>query len=102
MPRSWQGRWKGGRYYLDARNRPVYVIERRVAGRTRALTLETHDEDFAVGELARFEADPERYTLQHLTRLMGDRAEVEGRTLWAVWCEAAWLYLREPVTERRR
>src|SRR6185436_13457346 len=65
MPRQWQGRWKGGRYYLDARNRPVYVIERRVGGAVRALTLETHDEDFANGELARFEVDPERYALAH-------------------------------------
>jgi hypothetical protein len=65
MPRSWQGRWKGGRYYLDAKQRPVFVIERRVGGSVRALTLETHDEDFAVGELARFEVDPERYALAH-------------------------------------
>jgi integrase len=74
MPRSWAGRWKGGRYYVDPSGKQVFVIERRVAGQVRALTLETHDEDFAVGELARFEADPERYALAH------DHPEVVERT----------------------
>jgi hypothetical protein len=65
MPRSWAGRWKG-RALLPRRPRPpVFVIERRVSGAVRALTLETHDEDFAVGELARFEVDPERYAQAH-------------------------------------
>lgn len=65
MPKTWAGRWKGGRYYFDDRERRVFVIERRVGGVQRSLTLETHDEDFAVGELARFEVDPDRYALQH-------------------------------------
>lgn len=53
MP-AWAGKWKGGRYYLDEQGRPVFFIERR--GRT--MRLATHEEDLAVGELARFLADP--------------------------------------------
>ena len=65
MPRNWAGRWKGGRYYLDARGRPVYVIERRVGGAVRALTLETHHLEMAMAELHLFGEDPERYALLH-------------------------------------
>jgi integrase len=60
MPK-WAGRWKGGRYYLDEEGRPVFFIERRVAGRPKSLKLATHDEDLAKGELAQFEADPLGY-----------------------------------------
>lgn len=56
MPR-WAGKWKGGRYYLDASGRPVYFIERR----GRSVRLTTHDAELALGELARFLADPEAY-----------------------------------------
>lgn len=51
---KWLGTWKGGRWYNDRQGKPVYVIERR--GRT--VRLNTHDEDLAVGELARFLEDP--------------------------------------------
>lgn len=43
----------------------MYVIERRVGGQVRALRLETHDPDLALGELARFEVDPLRYAQAH-------------------------------------
>jgi len=55
---AWAGRWKGGRYYLDADGRPVYFIERR--GRT--VRLSTHDLDLAVGDLSRFLSDPVEFT----------------------------------------
>lgn len=64
MPREWAGKWKGGRYYLRD-GKKVFVIDRRVGGVKCSLTLETHDEDFAVGELARFELDPVTYKLRH-------------------------------------
>lgn len=53
MPR-WAGRWKGGRYYFDDAGRRVFFIERR----GRSVKLKTHDEELAVGELARFLEDP--------------------------------------------
>ena len=53
MP-AWSGRWKGGRYYLDPEGKKVFFIERR----GRSVKLATHDEDLAVGELARFLVDP--------------------------------------------
>lgn len=56
MP-AWAGKWKGGRFYLDDAGRKVFFIERR----KRAIKLKTHDEDLAVGELARFLEDPEAY-----------------------------------------
>lgn len=53
MPK-WAGKWKGGRFYLDDQGRPVYFIERR----KRSVRLKTHDEELALGELARFLRDP--------------------------------------------
>lgn len=53
MP-NWAGKWKGGRYYLDEAGRPVYFIERL----RRSVKLKTHDEELAVGDLARFLLDP--------------------------------------------
>lgn len=53
MP-QWAGKWKGGRFYLDADGRKVFFIERR----KRVLKLATHDELLAVGQLARFLEDP--------------------------------------------
>jgi hypothetical protein len=60
MP-NWAGRWKGGRYYLDDAQRPVYFIERHVSGVRRTIRLATHDPDLALGELANFEKDPDAY-----------------------------------------
>lgn len=58
MP-AWAGRWKGGRYYLDAESgKRVFFIERR----GRSVRLQTHDEDLAVGELSRFLVDPVAFT----------------------------------------
>jgi hypothetical protein len=56
MPK-WQGRWKGGRYYLDDLGRQVFFIERR----RRSIRLRTHDPELALGELARFLDDPVAY-----------------------------------------
>lgn len=53
MP-EWSGKWKGGRFYRDERGKPVFFIERR----GRVVKLQTHDEELAVGELARFLQDP--------------------------------------------
>jgi hypothetical protein len=58
VPRSWQGRWKGGRYYLDDEGRKVFFIERR----KRSVKLTTHDEDLAIGQLATFLQDPDAFT----------------------------------------
>lgn len=60
MP-AWAGKWKGGRYYLDDAGKPVFFIERRVAGKVRPIKLKTHDQDLALGELARFLDDPVAY-----------------------------------------
>lgn len=57
MP-TWAGKWKGGRYYLDEQRRPVFFIERR----GRVVKLSTHDEELAIGELARFLVDPIAFT----------------------------------------
>lgn len=57
MP-SWAGKWKGGRYYLDERKRPVYFIESSRPGIPRAIKLQTHDEDLANSQLVAFRADP--------------------------------------------
>jgi hypothetical protein len=54
---QWAGKWKGGRYYLDDEGRKVFFIERR----KKSVRLKTHDEELAVGELARFLQDPEVY-----------------------------------------
>lgn len=56
MP-QWAGKWKGGRFYVDAQGRQVFFIERR----RRSIRLATHDPELAVGELARFLADPAAY-----------------------------------------
>ncbi len=57
MP-QWAGTWKGGRYYLNDEGKRVYFIERRVLGQVRSIKLKTHDRQLALGELARFLADP--------------------------------------------
>lgn len=61
MP-DWAGRWKGGRFYKDPEGRRVFFIERRVRGQQRSIRLGTHDPKLALGELARFEADPIAFT----------------------------------------
>ncbi len=57
MP-SWAGKWKGGRYYLDAEGQPVFFIERR----RKSVRLATHDEELAKGQLATFLEDPDKFT----------------------------------------
>lgn len=63
MP-AWAGKWQGGRFYVDELNRKVFFIERR----KRVIKLETHDEALAVGELARFLADPTGYRVPEPAR----------------------------------
>lgn len=61
MPK-WAGRWKGGRYYVDGETgKRVYFLERRAEGRQQSIKLRVHDEDLAMGELARFLSDPGAY-----------------------------------------
>lgn len=55
---NWAGKWKGGRFYLDGEGRRVFCIERR----GRVVKLQTHDEELACGELARFLVDPIAFT----------------------------------------
>lgn len=59
MP-PWSGRWKGGRYYLDAEGKPVYFIERM----RRSVKLLTHDEQIAEGQLGLFLADPLNFSVR--------------------------------------
>lgn len=63
MPK-WAGKWKGGRFYLDGDRKPVFFIERRVAGKVRPIKLKTQDPDLALGELATFARDPVAYVRQ--------------------------------------
>jgi hypothetical protein len=65
-------RWKGGRYYFDELKRKVFFIEKMVRKERYVIRLATHDEDFAVGELARFMADPVGYK-----RALDDAAKPE-------------------------
>lgn len=56
MP-AWAGKWKGGRYYLDARGQRVFFIESNRKDVPRSLQLATHDEELAKAQLAAFRAD---------------------------------------------
>lgn len=60
MPK-WAGKWKGGRFYFDPDDKPVFFIEGSRAGVRYSLKLTTHDHDLALGELAHFNADPVEY-----------------------------------------
>lgn len=60
MP-PWSGRWKGGRYYDAPPGTRWYFIERMRGGTRHSVKLATHDHDLALGELARFTADPAAY-----------------------------------------
>lgn len=61
MPRKWARKWKGGRCYLDSEGRPVFVIEAMRDGLRYVIKLDTHDEELAVGEYARFRESPVSY-----------------------------------------
>ena len=54
-------RWDGGRVRYDRRGRPVYVIERRVAGHRYVISTRARGIRAALEHLARFEANPEAY-----------------------------------------
>lgn len=92
MP-AWAGKWKGGRYYLDEFGRRVFFIERR----GRSVRLATHDEDLAVGELARYLADPVAFVRPAPAPLDVDPV--------AITAERATLYLesiRDTVKDHRK
>lgn len=59
MP-EWAGKWKGGRYYYDADDKPVYFIERR----GRVVRLLTRDEEIANGQLGQFLEDPGAFAVR--------------------------------------
>lgn len=59
MP-DWNGKWSGGRTYLDGR-RTVYVLEKMRGSIRYAVRLEARDEDEAERELAAFGRDPTSY-----------------------------------------
>lgn len=98
MP-AWAGRWKGGRYYLDDKARPVFFIERRVDGRVRSIRLTTHDPDLALGELARFELAPTAFEVASAVPVKRDTDPV------FITAERVDLYLRsirDTVEDHRR
>lgn len=61
MPSKWAGKWKGGRVAIGADGAPVYVLERMVARRRYAITLDVASETEALAELALFLRDPVAY-----------------------------------------
>jgi integrase len=60
MP-TWNGRWQGGRTYLTADGRTVWVIQKRVDGKVKSITLDVADLKSALAELALFERDRAGY-----------------------------------------
>lgn len=57
----WTGKWKGGRVATGADGEHVYVLERMVARRRYAITLDVASEREALAELALFLRDPAAY-----------------------------------------
>ena len=53
--------WEGGYVHKDSRGRDVYVIRRQVGGTRYEVSTRCHKARAALEQLARFEADPERY-----------------------------------------
>jgi integrase len=53
--------WIGGRIRYDAKDRPVYIIRRRIGGTRYEISTHCHDERAAFEHLRRFEMDPEAY-----------------------------------------
>src|SRR5258708_1283486 len=53
--------WEGGYVHKDSRGRDVYVIRRQVGGTRYEVSTRCHKARAALVQLARFEADPERY-----------------------------------------
>lgn len=54
-------KWRGGRVYLDEEQLPVFVIEAKRGGLRYTVKIETHDEQLALGELSRFNENPQAY-----------------------------------------
>jgi len=54
--------WDGGTIRYDRRGRPVFVIERMVAGERFHVSTRTHSPRAALEQLKRFEADPAHYS----------------------------------------
>lgn len=60
MPK-WEGKWLGGRFYRDEQGRKVFCIESCRKGIPRSITLKTHDERLAEGQLAAFRDDADAF-----------------------------------------
>jgi hypothetical protein len=54
-------RWLGGFVRRTVRNKPVFVIEKRIGGRLFKASTRCHTEDAALRELRKFEANPFAY-----------------------------------------
>lgn len=60
---KWEGKWLGGRYYLNRHGDKVFVIEHRVHPHRYVVKLSNvHDEKMAGAEYTRFLLDPVAYT----------------------------------------
>lgn len=83
MP-NWTGSWKGGRKYRDANGNEVFVIERKVGAKRRAIVLKKLTEAEALNQLAIFEADRENYATRKVqefqvpVRVMIDEPRMKG------------------------
>lgn len=60
MP-AWQGKWEGGRFYLNEAGEPVYFIERK----GRSVRLGAIKESLALGQLALYLDNPRAFMKAH-------------------------------------
>lgn len=74
MP-AWQGKWDGGRYYLDEAGRQVFFIEKMRGGVDYSIKLPTYDEDQAKGMFGLFLADPVKFSRQLRESVRPDRPD---------------------------
>jgi len=81
-------RWEGGRIRIDARGRPVYVIERMVHGKRYAVSTRAHNRRAALEHLSRFEADPEGYDPRGALPAEPLRLDVTLRDAFLMWSAA--------------
>ncbi|WP_223744989.1 site-specific integrase [Corallococcus sp. AS-1-12] len=77
MGAKWVGKWDGGRV-REVDGRRVWVIERRIAGVRRVLTLSVASEREALAELALFERDPLAYKTRKQAALSAAEAAVRA------------------------
>lgn len=55
-------RWAGGYIHHESDGRPLFIIERQVAGRRFHISTRCNDEGAAMKQFARFQADPTNYS----------------------------------------